>query len=247
MGGPPSAVIARVIIPRWRGHLDNLLPKRSKVAKVEHHPALPYKQIAAFIADLRGQEGTAARMLEFMILTATRTSEVRSATWSEFDLQHKLWIIPAERMKAKREHRVPLSARAMEILKALAHDKSDHVFVRHGKPLSNGAMLALLKRMGRTDLTAHGFRSTFRDWAAECTNYPREVAEMALAHTVGDKVEAAYRRGDLFEKRRRIMDEWAKYCEIFPASKTVVPIQRANLQHKGGQITVFQEKLIGET
>lgn len=200
---------------RWKGHLDNLLPARSKVAKVEHHAALPYAEIGGFFVSLRSQSGAAAKALEFAILTAARTGEVIGATWSEIDLPAKLWTIPADRMKAKKEHRVPLSARAVELLNEMRlAGEVGFVFPgrRENTAMSNMAMLQLLKRMERPDLTVHGFRSTFRDWAAEQTNYPREVAEMALAHTVGDKVEAAYRRGDLFEKRCRLMEEWATYC-----------------------------------
>jgi integrase len=200
---------------RWRGHLDKLLPARSKVQKVEHHPALPYDELADFIAMLRSQEGIAARALEFLILTATRTGEVIGARWDEVDLGEKIWVVPAARMKAGREHRVPLSAAAAGILEEMKKIREgDFVFPggKRGKPLSNMAMLAVLKRVDRSDLTNHGFRSSFRDWAAERTNFPREVAEMALAHTVGDKVEAAYRRGDLFQKRRQMMDGWAKFC-----------------------------------
>ena len=201
---------------RWRGHLDHLLPARSKVQKVEHHAALPYDAMGDFMAAVKSQEGTAARALEFLILTATRTGETIGATWAEIDLEAKVWAIPAERMKASKEHRVPLPNRAVEILRQMkdAGFTGEHVFPgqRPKRPLSNMALLALLKRMKRPDLTAHGFRSSFRDWAAERTNFPREVAEMALAHIVSDKVEAAYRRGDLFEKRRRMMEAWAIHC-----------------------------------
>lgn len=204
---------------RWRGHLENLLPKRASVQKVEHHAALPYGEIGAFMEALRRQEGVAARALEFLILTATRTSETIGATWTEIDFDGKVWTIPGERIKAGKQHRVPLSDRAVAILKDMRRrretdDENAPVFPggKQGRPLSNMAVLALLKRMGRPDLTAHGFRSTFRDWTAERTSYPREVAEMALAHAVSDKVEAAYRRGDLFDKRRRLMDEWARFC-----------------------------------
>jgi integrase len=210
---------------RWRGHLDKLLPKRSKVRRVEHHPALPYAEIGAFMQSLRQQEGIGARALEFLILTASRTSEVVGARWDELHLKQKLWIVPASRIKGGKEHRVPLSPRALAIVEKLnEHKHSEWVFPggKQKRPLSNMALLALLKRMGRRDLTAHGFRSTFRDWAAERTNHPREAAEMALAHTVGDKVEAAYRRGDLFDKRRRLMDEWARFCDMArPAGKIV--------------------------
>lgn len=212
---------------RWRGHLQNLLAKPSKIKKVEHHAALPYAEIGAFIAELRTQEGFAAKALEFCILTAARTNEVIGAQWPEFDLKAGTWIIPAGRMKAEREHRVPLPDRAIEILRNLNKQRlGAYVFpgLKVGKPLSNMAMLAVLERMKRDDLTVHGFRSTFRDWAAEQTNYPREVAEMALAHTVGDKVEAAYRRGDLFEKRRLIMADWARYCDTPAATADIIPM-----------------------
>ena len=206
---------------QWRGHLENLLPKMSKVRKVRHHPALPYSEVGAFLARIRQENGIVALALEFLILTATRTSETIGAQWSEIDLGNNIWTIPGDRIKAGKEHRVPLSAPAMAILKSLAKtrasDKGDEfVFPggRKGQPLSTNAMLALLKRIERQDVTAHGFRSTFRDWAAEQTNYPRDVAEMALAHAIGDKVEAAYRRGDLFEKRSRLMAEWAKHCGV---------------------------------
>jgi integrase len=213
---------------RWRGHLDKLLPARSKVRKVEHHPALPYDELADFVAVLRSQEGIAARALEFLMLTATRTGEVIGARWDEVDLGQKIWVVPATRMKAGRDHRVPLSAAAVSILEEMKKIReSDFVFPggKKGRPLSNMAMLAVLKRVDRSDLTAHGFRSSFRDWAAERTNFPREVAERALAHTVSDKVEAAYRRGDLFQKRRQLMDAWAKFCETTRLQAEVVPIR----------------------
>jgi integrase len=208
---------------RWRGHLDKLLPARAKVQKVEHHAAIPYAEVPELLTVIRAQEGTAARALEFAILTAARTGEVIGARRGEMNIADRLWTVPAARMKGGREHRVPLSPRCVEMLEEM---KSEHSapqnqesaggFMFTGRkidqPLSNMAFLMLLRRIGRSDLTAHGFRSTFRDWAAERTNFPREVAEMALAHAVGDKVEAAYRRGDLFERRRRIMAEWAKFC-----------------------------------
>jgi len=214
---------------RWRDHLDNLLPKRSKVKKVEHHPALPYAEMGAFIQGLREQAGVGALALEFTILTATRTGEVIGARWDEFDLAGKTWAIPPERMKASKEHRVPLCGRALAILTELKELGGDYVFpgLKPKKPLSNMAMLKVLKRMGRGDLTVHGYRSTFRDWAAEQTAYPHEMAEMALAHTIDNKVEAAYRRGDLFKKRVRMMQDWQKHCDT-PASKSGVgnPINR---------------------
>src|SRR5712691_3522391 len=212
---------------RWRGHLDKLLPARSKVHKVKHHPALPYNEIADFIAALRNQEGVAPRALEFLILTAARTGEVISAPWDEVDLDGKLWVVAAARMKAGREHRVPLAAAAMAVLEQMKEIReSEFVFAggKQGKPLSNMAMLAVLKRMGRGELTAHGFRSTFRDWAAECTNFPREVVEIALAHTIENKVEAAYRRGDLFQKRRQLMEAWARFCVTRRSQAEVVSI-----------------------
>jgi integrase len=198
---------------RWKGHLDHLLPARRKVAVVEHHAALPYAELPAFMADLCQREGTAARALEFAILTAARTGEVLGARWSEIDLEARLWTVPAGRMKAAREHRVPLSQAAISLLGQL-EQQGDLVFPgqRRGRPLSDMALLMLLRRMERGDLTAHGFRSTFSDWAAEQTNTPSEVREMALAHTVSDKVEAAYRRGDLFDKRRELAEAWAQYC-----------------------------------
>ena len=216
---------------RWRGHLENLLPARSKVRSVEHHAALPYAEIGGFISGLRQQEGTAAQALEFAILTAARTGEVIGATWGEIDLPGKMWVIPGARMKAGREHRVPLSPRAVEIAAAMKKLAGDGVSLKApvfsgakpGKPLSNMAFLMLLRRMGRDCVTAHGFRSTFRDWAAERTGFASEMAEMALAHAVGNKVEAAYRRGDLFDKRRRMMDDWAKFCG------TIQPIGQNNV------------------
>lgn len=216
---------------RWRGHLEQLLPARAKVRKVQHHPALPYAELGSFMAALRAEEGVAARALDFTILTAARTSEVLNARWEEFDLDAKVWTVPGERMKAGRSHRVPLSSAAIATLEAMREIRErDHPCVfpggKRGKPLSNMAMLKVLERMKRNDLTAHGFRSTFRDWAAERTNYPREVAEGALAHVVADKVEAAYRRGDLFDKRRRLMDEWAKFCALVPKAQGEVVTMR---------------------
>jgi integrase len=200
------------------------------VRKVKHHVALPYVQIGAFMAALRTREAVAARALEFTILTAARTGEILGARWDEIDFQTKVWVVPASRMKSGREHRVPLSRPAISVLKEMqARHQDDLVFPgdRHGKSLSNMAMLMVLRRIDRADLTAHGFRSTFRDWAAECTNFPREVAEAALAHVVGDKVEAAYRRGDLFEKRRRLMEAWAVYClSASDASRAVIPLMK---------------------
>lgn len=221
---------------RWRGHLDKLLPAQSKVRKVEHHAALPYSEMPAFMTELREEDGIGARAFEFAILTVARTGEAIGACWPEIDLKNKLWIIPAERMKAEREHRVPLSDRALEILADMAAvQTADNGFVFPGgkpkKPLSNMAFLMLLRRMKRTDLTAHGFRSTFRDWVAEETDFPNEVAEMALAHAVSDKVEAAYRRGDLFEKRRHLMTAWADYCNT-PAKGETIPLRSKEAHHE---------------
>jgi integrase len=195
--------------------MDKLLPSIKKKLRVKHHAALPFDQIGAFMGALRSQEGMAARALEFLILTAARTGEVIGANWDEIDLRAALWTVPAERMKASIEHRVPLSPRAVAIIRELGRTREGYVFPgqKDGAPLSNMAMLELLKRMERGDLTVHGFRSSFRDWTAERTNYPREVCEMALAHTVSNQAEAAYRRGDLFNKRADLMREWAKYCD----------------------------------
>jgi integrase len=201
---------------RWRGHLDILLASRVKVRRVTHHAALPYVELPGFLLKIRQRDAVAARALEFAILTATRTGEVLGARWEEIDLENKIWTVPASRMKAGREHRVPMSTVALGIVKRLKPIRqSDFVFPgeRRNKPLSNMSMLMMLRRMAREDLTVHGFRSTFRDWAAEQTNFPREVAEAALAHVVADHTEAAYRRGDLFEKRRRLMAAWASYCQ----------------------------------
>jgi integrase len=200
---------------RWRGHLAEVLPARSKVAPVEHHAALPFAELPAFFLRLQAADGLGARALELAILTACRTGEVLGATWGEIDLEAALWTIPAARMKARREHRIPLSEPAVALLRKLSTIREgDNVFAgQHaGNTLSNMALLMTLRRMKRGDLTAHGFRSTFRDWAAETTHFPSEVVEMALAHTVGDKVEAAYRRGDLFDKRRTLMAGWALFC-----------------------------------
>jgi integrase len=200
---------------RWKDHLENLLPAKSKVRRVEHHAALPYGQLPAFMSVLRQQEGVGALALEFAILTAARTGEVIGARWDEIDTGARMWTIPGPRMKAGKEHRVPLTKAAMAIVEAMTSLRQGDFIFPGGKarrPLSNMALLMTLRRMGRDDLTAHGFRSTFSDWCAERTAYPSEVREMALAHTVSDKVEAAYRRGDLFEKRRMVMADWAAYC-----------------------------------
>jgi integrase len=209
---------------RWKGHLDQLLPARAKVRRVVHHAALPYGDLPAFLVELREQEGIAARALEYLVLTAGRSGEVFCAAWPEINSNDKIWVISGERMKAGREHRVPLSARALAILEEmykLRHADDGFVFpgAKPGKPLSNMAFLMLLRRMGRDDLTAHGFRSSFRDWAAERTNFPAAVAELALAHSPKDATVAAYNRSDLFERRRRLMQQWATYCTTPPQEK----------------------------
>ena len=198
---------------RWKGHLQNLLPARNKVASVKHLPALPYAELPSFMGRLRELPGIDARALEFAILTAARSGEVIGARWAEIDLAARMWIIPPGRMKRHREHRVPLSDRAIEILESLPRE-GELVFIgrRAGKPLSEIAPLRTLRGLGRDDVTVHGFRSTFRDWGSEQTAYPSEMCEMALAHAVSNKVEAAYRRGDMLEKRRRLMADWAAYC-----------------------------------
>lgn len=199
---------------RWKGHLEHELPARSKVQKIEHHAALPYAELGAFMVELRKREGLSARALEFAILCASRSGEVRGATWAEIDLPGRIWTVPAERMKAGKEHRVPLSDEAVKLLEALPRIVgNDYVFpAPRGGQLSDMALTAVLRRMDRGGLTQHGFRSTFRDWAGETTAYPREVCEHALAHKLADGVEAAYQRGDLLAKRARLMADWARYC-----------------------------------
>jgi len=217
---------------QWRGHLDKLLPAPTKIAKVTHYPALPYEKIGTFMMELRGRSGVAARALEFTILTAGRSGEIRNASWDEFDLNKRLWTIPAERMKMRREHEVPLSDAAISILKALPRTASPYVFpgAREHKPMSDMTMSKVIRRMGDQTTTVHGARSTFRDWAAETTAYPREVVEMALAHSIENKVEAAYRRGNLLAKRSRLMDDWAKYCAVVLAEENdnITPIRGAS-------------------
>lgn len=211
---------------RWRGHLAQILPARSRRSR-GHHKAMPYDALPTFLGELRERDAMAANALEFAILTATRTGEVLGATWSEVDLERATWTIPAARMKAGKEHRVPLSPRAVEILKAVQPLSKASLFPSDkGGKLSSMAMSMLLRRM-KQDCTVHGFRSTFRDWAAESTAYAHEVCEMALAHVIGNKSEAAYRRGDMFEKRRRLMDEWADFCASEKAAgATVTPIRQ---------------------
>lgn len=204
---------------RWRGHLDHLLPRRQKLQR-GHQPAMPYEEVSAFVGRLRARDAVAARALEFLILTAARTGEVIGATWGEIDLGAKVWTVPAGRMKAGREHRVPLSGRAIEILEEVAKlresdEPAANLFPssRRGQPLSNMAFKQLLVRMGETGFVPHGFRSSFRDWCGECTPFPREVAEAALAHIVGNSVEQAYRRGDALEKRREVMEAWFVFIQ----------------------------------
>jgi integrase len=214
---------------QWKNHLDHLLPARSKVREVVHHSALPYTELGKFMSDLRLQPGVSAADLEFLILTGSRTGEVLGARWDEIDMTSKVWTIPGNRMKGGRQHRVPLSDPALSVLGCMKHLGSEYDFpgLKRSKSLSNMALLILLRRMGRDGLTSHGFRSTFRDWAAERTNFPRELAEAALAHAIGDKVEAAYRRGDLFEKRRRLMDAWAEFASRTPSGGEIVSLKEA--------------------
>ena len=198
---------------RWKGHLENLLVAPSQIQEVENHKAVPYKDIAQFMANLRTREGRAARALEFAILCASRSGEVRGALWSEINEEEAIWIIPAKRMKAGKEHRVPLSTAAVKLLKVLPRsESSDLIFPgTKNKPLSDMSLTAVMRRM-EVDAVPHGFRSTFRDWAGDCTPYPRDVAEFALAHKLSDKVEASYRRSDALEKRRQMMEDWAGFC-----------------------------------
>jgi len=198
---------------QWRGHLDHLLPAKGKVRRVKHHAAMPYKQVPAFMKALRENSSISARCLEFTILTCARTSEALGAQWPEIDFDNKLWTVPAERMKAGREHRVPLSSRAIAILKEMkAVKRNEFVFAswKPGRPLSQMTLAMIVRRMGHS-VTVHGFRSSFRDWASEETKFSREAAEMALAHSIPDAVEAAYRRGELLVQRRKLCDHWSAY------------------------------------
>ena len=219
---------------RWRGHLSNALPKRSKVAPVKHHAAVPWSEIGSFMAELRAQPGVAAMALQFKILTAARSGEAVGAKWSEVDMAAKVWTVPASRTKAGKGHRVPLSDAALRLLEAAQGVRTtsgddEYIFpgAAPGRPLSVMAMPMVLRRMGHGDVTVHGFRSTFRDWASERTNHSREVQEMALAHAIGSKVEAAYRRGELFEKRQGLMQAWATYCTTVPLGENVRHLHRA--------------------
>jgi integrase len=199
---------------RWKGHLEHLLPKRQKIEKT-HHAAMDYREVPAFIERLRADANIAAHALEFTILTASRSNETFGAQWSEIDLRAKVWVLPKERMKSGREHRVPLSGRAVEILERLSEARTGcYIFPspRGDRPLSHIAMQKVLTRLGVENATVHGFRSSFRDWAGHETHFPREICEQALAHRLGDAAELAYKRGDFLEKRRELMEAWARYC-----------------------------------
>ncbi len=212
---------------QWKGHLDQILPAPAKLSR-GHHAAMPYADIPDFLERLRAVDGIGAKALEFTILTAVRSGETRGATWAEIDLENKVWTVPAERMKTGKAHRVPLSDRATEILKGMkTESEGELVFPgqREKRPLSDMTLSKALKTAGGNGFTVHGFRSSFRDWAAEETNFQREVAEAALAHSVGDAVERAYRRGDALEKRRKLMDAWASYCQP-PQMANVIAIQK---------------------
>jgi integrase len=216
---------------QWKGHLDHLLPQPKKVRSVKHHPALPYSEVGALMAELRANGSVSALALQFTILTACRTSEAINATWREVEpLRERTWTIPGSRMKSGKEHKVPLSDAAMEVLEALPHeDGTPFLFIgaRRGKPLSNMAMLELMRGL-RPPYVPHGLRATFRTWVAERTHYPHLVAELALGHTQSDKLMQAYQRGDLFEKRRQLMDAWAEFCASPPAAAAgnVVTLQQ---------------------
>jgi integrase len=215
----------------WDGNLQHALPPPNKISKTTHYAALPWQELPGFVGELKTRRGTAALALQFTILTAARTGEVISAEWSEIDFDNRVWTRPADHMKAGQEHRVPLSDAAMQILKSLPReDGNPHVFIgtRRGSGISNMTMTELMRRT-RADITVHGFRSTFKDWASETTSYSREVTEMALAHAIGSKVEAAYRRGDLYAKRCRLMADWASYCTSPARTGAVIPINQPKL------------------
>ncbi|MBM1558764.1 integrase arm-type DNA-binding domain-containing protein [Sulfitobacter mediterraneus] len=215
---------------RWRGHLDNLLPKPTKVRAVQHHPALSHADIPDFMEELSTRKGVSARALTFTILTAARSGETRGMTWAEVDLNNGVWTIPARRMKAAKEHRIPLSLTAIAQLGERGAD-TDLVFgseTKAGKPISDMSMTALLRRMEYDNITVHGFRSTFRDWAGETTSFPREVIEAALAHGIKNKAEAAYARGDLFDKRRTLMEAWADFTEQNDFGMNVIALSNKN-------------------
>jgi integrase len=214
---------------RWGGLLEHALPARSAVAKVEHHAALPYADVPGFMAKMQQKTSVSAACARFVVLTAARRNEAVGALWDEIDLDKAVWTIPGNRMKAGKEHRVPLSDAVLAVLKAMAEIRqSDFVFPGDaaGQPVHGASVVGLAKRVaGDTSLTLHGFRSSFRDWCGERTNFPREVCEQALAHAIPNAVEAAYRRSDLIEKRRRLMDAWAAYCAAPQAAGRVVPIR----------------------
>ncbi|MDR5778783.1 tyrosine-type recombinase/integrase [Caballeronia sp. LZ065] len=212
----------------WRGNLDKLLSAPKKTKRVRNHPALPIVKMGAFMKTLRAIEGVSARCLEFSILTAARSGEARAADWREIDLEKGIWSVPAEKMKARKEHRVPLPAAAVRLLKAIERqDDVDLVFPspRSNRALSDMSLLAIMRRQG-LEATPHGFRSTFRDWASEYTNYPRELAEVALAHIKGDATEAAYWRSDVLQKRRRLMEDWAAFCDKVIEEGAVIPLNK---------------------
>jgi integrase len=212
---------------RWNGYLEYLLPAARKIAPVKHYAAMPYADVPAFMIKLRATDSTVARALEFLILTATRSGEARGATWDEIELTEKVWTIPGTRMKAGRDHRVPLSPRALEIVGK--HGKGAVFPGRGGGTVSEGGVKYLMQQLGADAVTPHGFRSAFRDWAGNETAFARDVAEAALAHRVGNEVELAYRRGDALEKRRRLMDAWSAYCgKPVPTGATITPIRKAN-------------------
>jgi integrase len=218
---------------RWKGHLDHLLPAKSKVRRIQHHAAMPYADVPEFLTALQEQQSVSARALEFLVLTAARTGEVMGLRWSEVEFKNRLWTIPDDRMKAGRAHRVPLCSRAVAVLQAIKpHEFEADAFVFPGslprKPQSNMTFLMLLRRMNLGHLTAHGFRATFKTWATERTNFPREVIEAALAHVAGDKMEAAYQRGDVFDKRRNLMEAWAAFCTAASPGK-ILSFQREPL------------------
>jgi integrase len=213
---------------RWTGHLKELLPSCRQLRATVHHPALPYREIGAFMALVRAQDGVIARAFEFLVLTAARRAEVLGARWTEFDLDQRIWTRPGGRMKGGVPHRVPLSSRALAIVQEMwSLRQNEFVFPGQRGALNPSNFFKFLKGLGRNDVTSHGFRSTFRDWAGEQTNFPREVCEDALAHRVGGPVEEAYRRGDFLEKRRRLMEAWAGFCERPAASGEIVPIRSA--------------------
>jgi integrase len=215
---------------RWRGHLDKLLPKRQKLTR-GHHAAMAFDDVPEFIGKLRERDACAALALEFLTLTAARSGEVLGARWAEFDLEGKVWTVPAARMKAGRDHRVPLPGRALAILTEIAKGRTgEFVFAgqKGGKPLSGMAMEMVLRRMKVDGVTVHGFRSAFRDWCGEATSFPRELAEAALAHVSGDATERAYRRGDALEKRRKLMEAWANFCEPKAGSNVLSMARRTD-------------------